>query len=369
MMLLRKTICFFALTLPMAVCVLPSPASAQYAVGIVVRFAPPELPVYEQPVCPGDGYIWTPGYWAWNGDDYYWVPGVWVLAPEPGFLWTPGYWAWSETGFVFTPGYWGPVVGFYGGIDYGFGYFGHGFDGGRWENGHFFYNRAVSNINVNEIHNTYQTRINNVAVTRVSYNGGSGGITARATAADEAAAHGRRVGAVAAQTQQEQAARSNRDLRASVNHGDPPVAATARPGEFRGGGAVAAKKGGAVYNPGERAANNAAPPSKAIHPKDLPPAERMTAPNSGNAKLDQKYQKQQDNLAAQQQKDRQKLQKQQQTEDQRLEKQKAADATRQQTEQRHQQQTQQMVQRHTEQRQNLQQHQQPHPAPRAEKPH
>ena len=43
-------------------------------VGVSVTIAPPELPVFDQPICPGDGYIWTPGYWAWDGE-YYWVPG------------------------------------------------------------------------------------------------------------------------------------------------------------------------------------------------------------------------------------------------------------------------------------------------------
>ena len=67
-------------------------AFAQVAMGVVVTFAPPPLPVYEQPLCPGEGYIWTPGYWAYGDDfdDSYWVPGTWVLAPEIGFLWTPG---------------------------------------------------------------------------------------------------------------------------------------------------------------------------------------------------------------------------------------------------------------------------------------
>src|SRR5580692_6540582 len=109
---------------------LATPASAQ--IGVSVSIAPPELPVYEQPICPGDGYLWTPGYWAWDGD-YYWVPGTWALAPEPGFLWTPGYWGWGGSGFFFNEGYWGPEVGFYGGINYGFGYFGHGYEGGRWQ--------------------------------------------------------------------------------------------------------------------------------------------------------------------------------------------------------------------------------------------
>ncbi len=133
-------------------------SSASFAqVEISVNFAPPELPVYEQPLCPGDGYIWTPGYWAWDGSDYYWVPGTWVMAPEPGYLWTPGYWAWGGGGYIFHQGYWGPQVGFYGGIDYGHGYFGHGYEGGRWDGGHFYYNRSVNNINVTEIHNVYNT--------------------------------------------------------------------------------------------------------------------------------------------------------------------------------------------------------------------
>jgi WXXGXW repeat (2 copies) len=358
------------LILLMSFSLAPSPASAQIAVGVSVGFAPPELPVYDQPVCPGDDYIWTPGYWAWDGEDYYWVPGTWVLAPEPGFLWTPGYWAWGGSGFVFTVGYWGPVVGFYGGINYGFGYFGHGFEGGRWDHGHFFYNRAVANVNVNIIHNTYETRVENVTVNRVSYNGGDGGVVARATPAEEAAARERHIGPVAAQTQHEQAARADRSLRASVNHGKPPVAATARPGEFKGSGVVEAREGGAVHTPNERTENNANRPNNAVHVKDLPPLEHMAAPNSGDAQLDQKYQKQQDKLAAQQEKDRQKLQQQQEKEDQKMEKQRADDAKRQAIEQRHQQQTQQMVQRHTQQRQQLQQRQQPRPAPaRPSKPH
>ena len=64
-------------------------ASAQ--VFVSVNFGPPALPVYEQPLCPAEGYIWVPGYWAWSPVGYYWVPGTWALAPEPGLLWTPGY--------------------------------------------------------------------------------------------------------------------------------------------------------------------------------------------------------------------------------------------------------------------------------------
>src|SRR5713226_2625898 len=116
-------------------------STASFAqVGIAITFAPPALPIYEQPLCPGEGYLWTPGYWAfdYDFDDYYWVPGTWVLAPEIGFLWTPAYWAWGGDRFIFYEGYWGPRVGFYGGISYGYGYFGEGYQGGRWDNGRFF---------------------------------------------------------------------------------------------------------------------------------------------------------------------------------------------------------------------------------------
>ncbi|SRR6266566_2798723 len=53
-------------------------SSASFAqIRISVTFGPPALPVYDQPLCPGDGYLWAPGYWAWDDDDgdYYWVPG------------------------------------------------------------------------------------------------------------------------------------------------------------------------------------------------------------------------------------------------------------------------------------------------------
>jgi hypothetical protein len=129
----------FIRTLLFGLVVLCTSAAAFGQIGVMITIAPPPLPVYEQPICPGDGFIWTPGFWAYDSDfdDYYWVPGTWVLAPEIGFLWTPAYWGWGGDRFVFYAGYWGPLVGFYGGVNYGFGYYGVGFEGGRWDNGRF----------------------------------------------------------------------------------------------------------------------------------------------------------------------------------------------------------------------------------------
>lgn len=217
-------------------------ATAAVDIGVSINIAPPELPVYEQPAVPGPGYLWSPGYWAWGDSDYYWVPGTWVLAPQPGYLWTPGYWGWGDGAYLWHGGYWGPHVGFYGGVNYGYGYGGHGYEGGEWRGGAFFYNRSVNNIPNNvRITNVYnRTVVNNVTVNRVSFNGGNGGIAAQASRGEVAAEHERHLAPVADQMHHEQAARANPALRATSNHGAPPIGATARPGAFSGPGVVGA---------------------------------------------------------------------------------------------------------------------------------
>ena len=200
------------------------------------------LPVYVQPPVPAAGYIWTPGYWAYADGDYYWVPGTWVEPPQAGLLWTPGYWAASGDGFVWNAGYWGPEIGFYGGVNYGFGYVGVGFEGGHWDNGQFFYNRAVTNVSDTHITNVYnKTVVNNVTVNNVSYNGGKGGTTAQPTAHELAvrASVARRPNAgtsgASARGQHEQAAVRLRQSRDSVGCGHAETRRVLR--TWRGGGA------------------------------------------------------------------------------------------------------------------------------------
>jgi len=279
-----------------------------------------------------------------------------------GYLWTPGWWGWENNAYFFHEGYWGPHVGWYGGINYGFGYFGHGYEGGRWEHDHFYYNRSVTNINVSEFHNVYNASVANRNETRISYNGGAGGINERPTAQEEAFSRERHVSAVATQQQQVQAARNNRELRASVNQGRPPIAATQRPGAFSGAAVVPAREAGGHYQPPanrpENAGNKANRPA-VTHASEIGPYQRPAAPNTGNPKLDQKYQQQQQKLYARQTQEVQKLQQQQERDHQRLAQQNASQAARQQMEQRHQQQTQQLQQRHAQQQQQMQQRQQP----------
>jgi hypothetical protein len=166
------------------------PAFAQ--VSISVNVAPPPLQVYSQPACPDDGYIWNPGYWAYGDNGYYWVPGEWVQPPQIGELWTPPYWEWNDGAYVFNAGYWGPNVGYYGGVNYGYGYGGHGYGGGRWQGGHFSYNTAVNNVSSANIHNTYvdRTAISN-NTSKVSYNGGKGGLQAKPTAQERQTSNNR----------------------------------------------------------------------------------------------------------------------------------------------------------------------------------
>lgn len=190
---------------------------------------PPALPDYSQPPCPGDGYIWTPGYWDYASAGYYWVPGAWVQAPYQGALWTPGYWGYTNGQYGYFPGYWGTHIGFYGGINYGFGYTGVGYEGGYWNNGHFNYNREVNNVNVTTVHNVYSYRVTVRNNTRVSYNGGSNGIRMRPSPQEVAAYREPHAPPMQAQLQVRESARADHSNFASVNHGRPASPVYTRP--------------------------------------------------------------------------------------------------------------------------------------------
>jgi hypothetical protein len=346
--------------------ILAIPAISFGQIGIRVAIGPPAMPVYDQPDCPGDGYLWTPGYWAYDDSvsDYYWVPGTWVEPPEAEMLWTPGYWGWGDGGFMFNDGYWGPTVGFYGGINYGFGYWGGGYGGGRWDHGHFFYNSSVNNLHGGDFRNTYNERVSVGVDTHVSFNGGNGGIEARPTREQESAAGQRHIPAVGPQTQHAQAARSNPEQRAGVNHGRPAVAATSRAGEIAnhattpGGTTSGTRDAAAPARAGAETHDTRTP----VHPSELAPITRPSAVNSGNAKADRNYEQQQDKLISKQTQERQHLQQKQDAEHQQK-----PQASSPKLEQKHQQQTQQLSQKHAAQQQSLQSRQ-PQARPSGGKP-
>jgi hypothetical protein len=212
----------------------PSMMNAQvtFGIGVTVRDAPPPLPYYDQPPCPVDGYLWTPGYWAYGDEGYYWVPGVWVSPPQYGYLWTPSYWGYSGGYYGFHDGYWGPHIGYYGGVNYGYGYGGEGYYGGRWEGRRFRYNTAVVNVNTTVVHNTYEDRrvvVNNTQVNRTSYNG-PGGVTTKPSKQEESAMREKHAQPTSEQTSHRQVASKDRNQFASVNKGRPARTAISKVG-------------------------------------------------------------------------------------------------------------------------------------------
>jgi hypothetical protein len=124
--------------------------------------------------------------------------------------------------YVWHAGYWGPHIGFYGGVNYGFGYFGVGYVGGFWAGSVFRYNAAVTAVNTTVIRNVYvdRTVIHNTVVSRVSYNGPNG-ITAHPTPQEQMAMREQHTPPLATQFQHQEAARADRAQYASVNHGQP----------------------------------------------------------------------------------------------------------------------------------------------------
>ncbi|MGA2485542.1 MAG: hypothetical protein ABSF49_06100 [Roseiarcus sp.] len=218
-------------------------------VAVYADEAPPPLPDYDQPPIPADGDMWTPGYWSWNGYEYFWVPGTWVEPPQPGFLWTPGYWAFVGGVYAFHRGYWGEHVGFYGGVYYGFGYGGAGYEGGHWDNGRFFYNRSVTNIGRVNIVNVYNQQVTINERTRVSFNGGPNGVDAKPTAAELEAAKDKHLAPTSDQLRNARVAGRTESAFVSANKGKPRIAATAKPGEFKGDAVVPAKAAGGPLKP------------------------------------------------------------------------------------------------------------------------
>jgi WXXGXW repeat (2 copies) len=263
----RRLLVAAAMILPMLT--LPA-AQAQVAIGIgiSVHVAPPALPVYVQPPLPAPGYLWTPGYWSYGDAGYYWVPGVWVQPPRVGVLWTPGYWGFSGGVYGWHGGYWSPHIGFYGGVNYGFGYGGVGFVGGKWRGGSFAYNSAVANFGGVHVTNVYENRtivtqntvINNE---RVSFNGGAG-IQARASATELQAANEQHIQPTTNQVQHQNFAAQDRSQLASVNHGTPGTPAASNVNSYHQVAqqhaqsqpiSAADRTAGQNYHPNEREAN------------------------------------------------------------------------------------------------------------------
>jgi hypothetical protein len=198
-------------------------ASTPVDADVTATTVPPALPDYEQPECPTEGFLWQPGFWSFSlaNGGYYWVPGAWVAPPSVGVLWTPPYWGFEGGVYAFHGGYWGTAIGFYGGINYGFGYAGEGFVGGDWRDGHFRYNTAVMRVN-ERFHYKYEDRavIFRGKRSRLAFNG-RGGIDRRPNERERLAANEHHIMATREQIRNQQIARADKSQFASHNGGKP----------------------------------------------------------------------------------------------------------------------------------------------------
>jgi hypothetical protein len=237
---------------------LPAP-QVHAAVFVSVGYAPPAIPYYAQPLCPGDGYLWTPGYWAWGPDGYYWVDGAWVEPPYEDALWTPGWWGWGDGGYLWYPGYWGLNVGYYGGINYGYGYFGTGFYGGYWHGGHFWYNRTYGHFGAG-FHGNFYNR------TYAGFNGRPGGASFNAHPPERFAS-----------------ARGGEGFHASTVHGAVRTEGFRGNTGVRGTQSFANRGGGTGYNRGAATYNHAQSYNGANRGSYNSPARNYSAPARNSA--------------------------------------------------------------------------------------
>jgi len=74
------------------------------SIGIGIGTPPPPARVEVVPAGPR-GYVWSPGYWAWDGYNYFWVDGSW-MRQRPGYVYVPGRWDRHDEYWRYAPGRW-----------------------------------------------------------------------------------------------------------------------------------------------------------------------------------------------------------------------------------------------------------------------
>ena len=90
----------------LAVLSTPTVAGVNFNLNIDIAPPPPQVEVVP---APRPGYVWAPGYWAWQGGRHIWVAGRWVPVHR-GYYWVPDRWV-EYRGprgphWHFEPGHW-----------------------------------------------------------------------------------------------------------------------------------------------------------------------------------------------------------------------------------------------------------------------
>ena len=71
-----------------------------------IQLAPPPPRVEVYGPAPGEGYYWTPGYYAYRGESYYWTEGAWMRPPREGLGWVEPRYVGVGGRYYFQPGRW-----------------------------------------------------------------------------------------------------------------------------------------------------------------------------------------------------------------------------------------------------------------------
>jgi WXXGXW repeat (2 copies) len=91
-----------AFVLVLGTAAIPAMARVSGSLDIEVGPPPPRMEIVPP---PRHGYVWSPGYWAWDGDDFVWRDGRW-LAQRRGYDWEPDHWEHRDHHYQFGPGHW-----------------------------------------------------------------------------------------------------------------------------------------------------------------------------------------------------------------------------------------------------------------------
>jgi hypothetical protein len=76
----------------------------------VVQTAPPAPRVVERVPAPGEGYVYTNGYWDYADSGWTWVDGRWVRPPSTDVTWVGPEYVRVGDGWEYAPGHWSNEV-------------------------------------------------------------------------------------------------------------------------------------------------------------------------------------------------------------------------------------------------------------------
>jgi YXWGXW repeat-containing protein len=73
---------------------------------VYIRSGPPPVRAEVVARSPGPGYVWVPGYYAYERGGYAWVPGRYERPPRGRARWVPSHWERDRRGWYFVEGRW-----------------------------------------------------------------------------------------------------------------------------------------------------------------------------------------------------------------------------------------------------------------------